>query len=115
MRNAFSLRGKQVDIIRQKMEESTYPVILCGDLNDVPNSYAYFKVRKNMKDAFLEKGMGLGKSYYSGQSRSLAWLPTLRIDYIFTDTAFNISQFTMGTMNLSDHRAVITDVELPKK
>ena len=115
MRNAFSLRGKQVDIIRQKMEESTYPVIVCGDLNDVPNSYAYFKVRKNMKDAFLEKGMGLGKSYYSGQSRSLAWLPTLRIDYIFADPSFNISQFTMGTRNLSDHRAVITDVELPKK
>ncbi len=115
MRYAFSQRGKQVDIMREKIEESTHPTIVCGDLNDVPNSYAYFRVRKNMKDAFLEKGSGLGKSYFSGQSRSLAWLPTLRIDYIFADADVKFSQFTMGTRNLSDHRGVITDVEVPKK
>ena len=115
MQNAFSQRGKQADIMREKIEESVHPAIVCGDLNDVPNSYAYFKVRKDMKDAFLEKGSGLGKSYFSRQSRSLAWLPTLRIDYIFADQAFNIGQFTMVTKKLSDHRGLVADIEVPKK
>jgi endonuclease/exonuclease/phosphatase family metal-dependent hydrolase len=115
MRNAFSQRGKQADIMRRKIEESDYPAIVCGDLNDVPNSYAYFRIRKDMKDAFLEKGSGLGKSYFSRQSRSLAWLPTLRIDYIFADKSFNIGQFAMVTEKISDHLGLITDIEIPKK
>ncbi len=115
MQNAFSQRGKQADIMRGKIEESAHPAIVCGDLNDVPNSYAYFRVRKDMKDAFLEKGSGLGKSYFSRQSRSLAWLPTLRIDYIFADKVFMIGQFTMVTKKLSDHRGLVTDIEVPKK
>lgn len=115
MQNAFSQRGKQADIVRKKIEESIHPAIICGDLNDVPNSYVYFRVREDMKDAFLEKGSGLGKSYFSRQSRALAWLPTLRIDYIFVDNSFTIGQFTMGTRNLSDHRCLITDIEIPKK
>ena len=115
MQNAFSQRGKQADIMRLKIEESDHPTIVCGDLNDVPNSYAYFKVKKDMKDAFLEKGSGLGKSYFSRQSKSLAWMPTLRIDYIFADKSFNIDQFTMVTKQLSDHRGLVTDIEVPKK
>jgi endonuclease/exonuclease/phosphatase family metal-dependent hydrolase len=115
MRNAFSQRGKQADIMRLKIEESQHPTIVCGDLNDVPNSYAYFKVKKDMKDAFLEKGSGLGKSYFSRQSQSLAWMPTLRIDYIFADKSFIIDQFTMVTRQLSDHRGLVTDIEVPKK
>jgi endonuclease/exonuclease/phosphatase family metal-dependent hydrolase len=115
MRNAFSQRGKQADIMRLKIEQSEHPAIVCGDLNDVPNSYAYFTVRKDMKDAFLEKGSGLGKSYFSRQSKSLAWLPTLRIDYIFADKSFTIDQFTMVSKQLSDHRGLVTDIEVPKK
>ena len=115
MRFAFSQRGKQADVVRQKIEESDYPTIVCGDLNDVPNSYAYFRVRKEMKDAFLEKGSGLGKSFFSGRSKFLTWLPTLRIDYVFTDPEFNIDQFTMVRRKLSDHRGLITDIEVPKK
>jgi endonuclease/exonuclease/phosphatase family metal-dependent hydrolase len=115
MQNAFSQRGKQADIMRDKIEESNHPAIVCGDLNDVPNSYVYFRVRKDMNDAFLEKGSGLGKSYYSRQSKSLAWLPTLRIDYIFTDQALRVQQFTMVTRKLSDHRGLVTDIEVPKK
>ncbi len=115
MQYAFSQRGKQADIMRDKIEEAAHPAIVCGDLNDVPNSYVYFKVRKDMNDAFLEKGSGLGKTYYSRQSKSLAWLPTLRIDYIFTDQALRVQQFTMVTRKLSDHRGLVTDIEVPKK
>jgi len=114
MRYAFSKRGQQADLIRKEIDRSPYKVVACGDMNDVPNSYAYGTVRKDLKDAFLEKGSGLGKSFISGRSRFLTWLPTLRIDYIFTDPAIRVSQFRMVTRKLSDHRGLITDLELPE-
>jgi endonuclease/exonuclease/phosphatase family metal-dependent hydrolase len=115
MRYAFTLRGVQADIINEKMSASRYPVILCGDLNDVPSSYSYVTVRGDRKDAFLEKGSGLGKTFTSGRSSFLTWLPTLRIDYIFLDPRIEVIQFRPVTRQLSDHRGLITDVELPKK
>ncbi|HLO83161.1 MAG TPA: endonuclease/exonuclease/phosphatase family protein [Chitinophagaceae bacterium] len=115
MRYAFTLRGMQADIIHQKLSTSPYPVVLCGDLNDVPSSYSYVTIRGQRKDAFLEKGSGLGKTFMSGRSKFLSWLPTLRIDYIFTDPNMEVIQFKPVTKQLSDHRGLITDIELPKK
>jgi endonuclease/exonuclease/phosphatase family metal-dependent hydrolase len=114
MQYAFSLRGVQSDIIEREVSRSPYPVIVCGDLNDVPNSYAYQTVRGDMQDAFLEEGAGLGKSFISGRSKFLTWLPTLRIDYIFMSPVFEVTQFRMVTRKLSDHRGLITDLKLPK-
>jgi endonuclease/exonuclease/phosphatase family metal-dependent hydrolase len=114
MQYAFSQRGLQADLIGKEIERSPYPVIACGDMNDVPNSYSYLTIREDMKDAFLEKGTGLGKSFISGRSKFLTWLPTLRIDYIFLDQDLKVSQFRMVTRKLSDHRGLITDIELPK-
>ena len=115
MRYAFTLRGMQADVIHEKMSSSPYPVVLCGDLNDVPSSYSYVTIRGEFKDAFLEKGSGLGKTFMSGRSRFLSWLPTLRIDYIFVDPGLEVIQYRQVTRQLSDHRGLITDIELPKK
>lgn len=114
MRSAFVQRGSQADILHNEIKKSPYPILVCGDLNDVPSSYAYMKVRGKLKDAFLEEGVGLGKTFMSGRSRLLTWMPTLRIDYIFADQRFDIRQFTMSDGSLSDHRGVISDVQLPK-
>lgn len=115
MRYAFQRRGRQADLISGEVGESPFPVILCGDLNDVPASYSYRIVKGALDDAFLEKGAGLGKTFVSGRSRLLTWLPTLRIDYIFTDRRLPVHQFTRTTGGLSDHRGLIADIELPKK
>jgi endonuclease/exonuclease/phosphatase family metal-dependent hydrolase len=115
MRYAFTLRGMQADVIHEKMSSSPYPVVLCGDLNDVPSSYSYVTIRGEFQDAFLEKGSGLGKTFMSGRSRFLSWLPTLRIDYIFVDPGLEVKQYQQVTKQLSDHRGLITDIELPKK
>ena len=115
MRYAFTLRGMQADVVHEKMSSSPYPVVICGDLNDVPSSYSYVTIRDDLNDAFLEKGSGLGKTFMSGRSKFLSWLPTLRIDYIFADPDLEVVQFQQVTKQLSDHRGLITDLELPKK
>jgi endonuclease/exonuclease/phosphatase family metal-dependent hydrolase len=108
LRKAMSLRGTQADVARQIMDDSPYPTIFCGDLNDTPNSYTYFTIRGNMQDAFLKKGFGIGRTFSSLS-------PTLRIDYIFADENFRISQFTRVVKYLSDHFMLMADVELKQK
>lgn len=115
MQSTFLLHGLQADFISEKINNSPHPVIICGDLNDVPNSYAYSTIRGNRKDGFLEKGLGIGKTFNSASSRFLGKLPTLRIDYILTDPLMEIGQFTLINKKLSDHFALVADIKLPKK
>ncbi len=106
MKAAFTNRGMQADIVQRFTDSSTYRSVVCGDFNDVPTSYTYFHIRgKYRNDVFLQKGLGVGKSY-----NSLA--PMLRIDYILPDTSFNVTQFDMTDENLSDHSMLITDLKL---
>ena len=105
LRKAIILRASQADIVRQIMDDSPYPTIFCGDLNDTPNSYTYFTIRGDMQDAFLEKGFGIGRTFSSLS-------PTLRIDFILTDDQFSIKQFTRVVKYLSDHFMIMADMEL---
>jgi endonuclease/exonuclease/phosphatase family metal-dependent hydrolase len=107
MKQAFTRRGIQAEIVRKETDKSPYPSIICGDFNDVPNSYTYFHIRGNRKDAFLERDYGIGRSY-------IALAPTLRIDYILPDTSFNVLQFDMVDEDLSDHIMLVSDVSLKK-
>jgi endonuclease/exonuclease/phosphatase family metal-dependent hydrolase len=115
MGNTFYLHGVQSDFVRRYLDESPYPLIFCGDLNDVPNSYAYLTIRGNLQDAFLEKGSGIGKTFTSASSRLLGKLPTLRIDYTFADPQMQITGFHLVRKSLSDHFAMLTDLRLVKK
>jgi len=108
LRKAMNLRSSQADIARKILDDSPYPTVFCGDLNDIPNSYTYFTIRGNMQDAFLKKGFGIGRTYSSLS-------PTLRIDYIFTDDKFEVKQFTRIVKYFSDHFMIMADVELIKK
>lgn len=108
LREAMKLRSSQADIARQIMDDSPYPTLFCGDLNDTPNSYTYFTIRGAMQDAFLKKGFGIGRTFSSIS-------PTLRIDYIFADDHFSITQFTRVVKYLSDHFMIMADVELKKE
>ncbi len=115
MRQTFFLHSLQADFVRDEIRKSPHPVIICGDLNDVPNSYAYYSIRNSMDDCFLERGSGFGKTFTSPTSRFLGVLPTLRIDYIFADPALQTRQFTRMQRKLSDHSALVTDLAKTEK
>lgn len=103
MKLAYIKRGEQADIVRTTLDDSRYPSIICGDFNDVPNSYTYFHIRKNWQDVFLATSLGIGRSY-------LGLAPTLRIDYILPDNNFYIQQFDQVDEDLSDHMMLVADV-----
>ncbi len=110
MRNTFYLHGVQSDFIVKEMASSPFPTFVMGDLNDVPGSYTYSVVRGKRKDAFLEKGIGLGATFTSSSSFILQLLPTLRIDYIFHPQQYEALQFTQGGKRLSDHSFLVSDI-----
>ncbi|MEO5942366.1 MAG: endonuclease/exonuclease/phosphatase family protein [Ferruginibacter sp.] len=107
-KTGFLKRQLQSERIKQELNQSPYPIIVCGDFNDVPNSYSYSTIGKDLKNAFAEKGSGIGRTF-SGIS------PTLHIDNIFMDKRFNVEQFVRVKKKLSDHFPVITDLFYEKQ
>ncbi len=103
LKHAFIQRQVQADRIEAEINKSPYPVVVCGDFNDVPNSYAYRTIGKNLQNAFAEKGNGLGRTF-------TGIAPTLRIDNIFASKAFMVNQFLRIPIKLSDHFPIIADL-----
>ena len=85
------------------MNNSPFPVIICGDFNDTPLSYTYNKFASNYTDAFRNSSSGLGITY-AGK------VPAGRIDYIFHSKDLNSSNFTIQKEVYSDHRAINCEV-----
>ncbi len=106
---AFLRRAREVKVAREVIDASPYPAIICGDLNDLPASYTYTRMREGLKDAFLQCGSGLGRTY----SRLS---PTLRIDYIFYDaSAIRCKGYKSPYTPLSDHNPVIVNFQIKPK
>ena len=97
LKTAFVKRGRQAKIVKDHLNNSPYPVIICGDFNDTPTSYAYRKISSRLTDAFVESGEGFGVTY-AGDN-----FPSFRIDYIFHDNVFDSRMFTRHKNPLSDH------------
>ena len=60
---------------------------------------------KGLKNAFEQKGIGLGKTYNGS-------FPNYQIDYILTSPEFNILNYQIIEKKLSDHYPIRSDLEL---
>ncbi|PID92635.1 MAG: hypothetical protein CSA96_02160 [Bacteroidetes bacterium] len=98
---AFVNRAEQADMIANYIREAPYPVLVMGDFNDTPQSYAYRRVKKGLRDSFRRSGRGFGNTY-AGKS-----LPSLRIDHILFGRGFESLQCHRIKTDLSDHYPVI--------
>ncbi len=99
LKTSFKKRALQVGVIKKHMQNAPYPIIVCGDFNDTPNSFSYQKIVSGLNDSFLEKGSGFGSTF-------LGKIPFLRIDYILHSPNVKIQSFTTHKAKLSDHKAI---------
>jgi len=104
--DGFNKRANQIKIVTTEIKNSPYPVIVCGDLNEVPLSYVYEQLSCNLQDSFLKAGSGLGITHTSGY-------PFMRIDYIFTSPIFKPVGYHTIKRKLSDHYPIVVDLKLP--
>jgi endonuclease/exonuclease/phosphatase family metal-dependent hydrolase len=93
-------RSQQLSILYEHLSNSPHPVILMGDFNEIPYSYAYFKVSEKLVNAFEKAGRGFEFTY----NRVLFFL---RIDHIFADPSLKPVHFnTHREVDYSDHYPV---------
>jgi endonuclease/exonuclease/phosphatase family metal-dependent hydrolase len=107
LKQAYAFRGGQAELVRKELDACDHPLLICGDFNDVPNSYTYFHIKGPLQDAFLRRGFGIGRTFTSLS-------PTLRIDYMLASMDFRVLQCKKVELPYSDHYPVIADVFLPK-
>ncbi|MBX2895959.1 MAG: endonuclease/exonuclease/phosphatase family protein [Cyclobacteriaceae bacterium] len=90
-------RSKQINRLVDHMKTSPYPYLVCGDFNETPYSYVYSRMRRELTNAFEERGSGFGftlnqKPYF------------LRIDHQFFSREFKLQKYDVDkTMKISDH------------
>jgi len=102
-RKAQIKRAEQAATLREYIDDSPYPVIVCGDFNDTPVSFTYRTVRGNLEDSFTQSGKGTANTY-NGK------LPSFRIDYILHSSKFDSYNFEVSTLNHSDHYPISCDL-----
>lgn len=106
---AFKIRAHQARIIRKIINESPYPVVVCGDFNDVPQSFAYHRIKGNLQDIDTKAGK-CGYHYTFRESKML-----VDIDHVMIPEDFIPISFQIKRINYSDHYPVIAYWAMPKR
>ena len=108
-RRAIPLRNEQARIVRAEIDASPYPVIVVGDFNSVPLSYAYWCLSMGLHDAWwsTHSWWEWGSTYeYKGIG--------LRIDYILcSDPLVPLSCSVQQTTG-SDHKPVVATLSISR-
>ena len=101
LKKGFVRRALQAQVVKDHINKSPFPVMVVGDFNDTPVSYAYRKIRKGLNDSFVNSGYGAGFTYRGNY-------PPNRIDYILYDNALENSYFEITKVKYSDHYPIIS-------
>lgn len=102
LKKAYVNRARQVDLIAAHLEKSPYPVIVCGDFNDPPFSYAYNRITRKLTDAYKRSGFGISSTYIHRFS-------FFRIDYILHSPKLKSYNYKRFKVELSDHYPIEAD------
>lgn len=95
--SAYRIRAKQADAVAAEIKQSPHPVMVVGDFNDLPSSYTYTTIRGDLRDAFVDKGFGLGWTFVESLMR-------FRIDHILYDSNMELKSFKLNNkVHHSDH------------
>ena len=98
-------RAPQAMDVAAQIEASPYPVIVCGDFNDTPASFAYGRIARGLHDAFVERGSGASGTYDR-------LFNMFRIDYIMVSDGLEVVNYYTFDEVYSDHMPVAAGVEL---
>jgi len=100
LKKGFVKRALQSKVVKDHINQSPFPVMVVGDFNDTPVSYAYRKIRKGLNDSFVNSGYGAGFTYRGNY-------PPNRIDYILYNDPLINSYFEIIKVRYSDHYPII--------
>ncbi|WP_031527661.1 endonuclease/exonuclease/phosphatase family protein [Dyadobacter crusticola] len=93
MKDGFKKRSKELAALQAWTLNSPYPVLICGDFNEIPYGYVYGELRRDFANAFEEKGTGFGFTF-----NHIPYF--IRIDHQFYDSK------KLDLLNFTTHRDV---------
>ncbi len=94
--HAGAIRATQARTIRQIADDIPNAILICGDFNDTPQSYAYRKIRGKFNDAYVSTQFGPNITYHE----SRFWF---RIDHILYNTELRAISTDIIKKKYSDH------------
>lgn len=101
----FKKRKKDARILRNTIDRMDGPMIICGDFNDVPESYAYRLLKgDDLRDAYAETGFGPLITY----NKHAFWF---HLDQILYGGGLKALSVKKGTLKSSDHYPLIAEFE----
>lgn len=108
LKKAFEIRAVQARQVAAHIAKCPYKIILCGDFNDTPTSYAYHTIALSLTDSFVESGNGIGQSY-------AGVFPSFRIDFIMHSKGIRSYNFETVEEEMSDHYPVKCYLKIEKE
>ncbi len=96
---AARTRGQQVELFKEEVKASPFPVIIAGDFNDSPATFTYKHMAEGMVDAKLKNQSGLGATYNGNY-------PSFRIDMILHSPCMQSYDYRKFNRKYSDHDAI---------
>ena len=104
------------EMLKPLVSECTKPLLLAGDMNDIPGSWLYQRIGDHLRDTYRDKGLGFCTTYNGGGDRLLSsggeWLPHFRIDMVFRSEEFKTLSYKRIKTNISDHYPVMVALEI---
>ena len=103
---AFKQQQQQAEIIKEHKKNCSYPIIICGDMNNSAFSYVYRNIKGKLNDSFEEAGLGFGATY------KFRYYPA-RIDYIFANNKMEVKKFEVfSDFENSDHYPIMAKLSM---
>ena len=97
MKVAFRQRKEDAALLREAIAKIDGPLVICGDFNDVPGSYAYRLLKgDDLKDAYADTGLGPLVTY----NQHMFWF---HIDQVFYRGDLEALSVKKGKLKSSDH------------
>ena len=94
---AFRIRARQAEAVAKEIANAkTDYIIVCGDFNDTPISYAHRTIQGSLTDAYAASGRGVGVTY----NENFFWF---RIDNILHTPNLKSINCTVDKVRYSDH------------
>lgn len=99
------LRRKHAENLREAIDRVKGPLVMCGDFNDVPESYAYRLLRgTDLRDAYVDTSFGPMVTY----NRHAFWF---HLDQIFYRGDVKPLWVKKGHIRSSDHYPLLAEFE----
>jgi vancomycin resistance protein VanJ len=111
------VRDQELELLIAEMSGALEPFILAGDFNTAAGSRSYRHFPSDWRDAFGERGDGLGHTWPTYRSIRDGTLiinsPLVRIDYVLSGRGVVPDRAWVPWVDGSDHLPVVADLYLP--